>query len=90
MCSVFISKKCKEIIENFLRKSEKWSSLAGNNSYKKTPKNQKLSLIPVFQSQNKTGKRWQKFHKNVIFSQGAFKILYEKWNSLLQNIILLD
>ena len=31
-------------------------------------------------------KRWQKFDKNMIFSPGAFKILSEKWNSLLENI----
>ena len=33
---------------------------------KKTSKIRKLSLLPVFLSQNNIGKRWQKFHKNVI------------------------
>ena len=36
------------------------------------------------------GKRWQKFHKNVILSLGGFKILYEEWNCLLETIMLLD
>ena len=55
--------------------TEELSPLPGNDSYKKTLKNWKLSLIFMFQSQNNTEKRWQKFHKNVIFSIGAFKIL---------------
>lgn len=38
-------------------------------------KNPKLSLILAFQSQNNTGQRWQKFHKNMIFPLGSFKIL---------------
>ena len=38
-------------------------------------KNPKLSLTLVFQSQNNTGQRWQKFHKNMIFSLEAFKML---------------
>ena len=42
---------------------------------KKLWKIKKLTLILVFQSQNNTGKRWQKFCNNVIFSIGAFKIL---------------
>ena len=33
---------------------------------KKTSKIRKLSLLPAFLSQNNIGKRWQKFHKNVI------------------------
>ena len=48
------------------------------------------SLILVFHLQNNTGKRWQKFHKNVIFSLGGCKILYEERNSLLETIMLLD
>ena len=48
----------------------------------------KLSLILVYFWYNNTGKRWQKFHKNMIFLLGAFKILWERWNSLLENIII--
>ena len=32
----------------------------------------------------------KRFHKNVIFSLGAFKISLEKWNILLENITILD
>ena len=38
-------------------------------------KNLKQSLLLAFHSSNSTGKRWQKFNKNVISSPGAFRIL---------------
>ena len=42
---------------------------------KKTLKNWKTVINTCASNKNSTGKRWQKFHKNMIFSLGPFKLL---------------